>query len=112
MLGRMTPSLGMQPEHYMQDPQIYQQQKLHQQAIQGQMTLFPEWKNNGMLYHMHSEAALGGVSSGVLPLPAVINDELGGGMQGASEGGYGQGRSAGLEPRHNEMIQGRYETVS
>jgi len=80
----------------MQDPQIYQQQKLHQQAIQGQMTLFPEWKNNGMLYHMHSEAALGGVSSGGLPLPAGINDELGGGMQGASEGGYGQGRSAGM----------------
>ncbi|TKY61218.1 GRF1-interacting factor 3 [Spatholobus suberectus] len=125
MPPQMTPPLGMQPEYcmqpenYMQHPQAVAmaqqqgicppnmplqfgnpQQQLHQQAIQGQMALRPEWINNDM-YPMHSEAALGVGSCGGPPSTAGPHDALGRSMQGASEGGDGHGNSAAVHNLSN-----------
>ncbi|KAJ1408369.1 SS18 family [Sesbania bispinosa] len=119
MPPQMAPHPAMQPGFYMQHPQAAamaqqqglfaqkmplqfgnphqmqdQQQQLHQQAIQGQMGLRPGGINNGM-HPMHSEAALGGGSSGGPPSATGPNDGRGGSKQDASEaGGDGQGSSA------------------
>ncbi|KAJ1390814.1 SS18 family [Sesbania bispinosa] len=93
--GIFTPKMALQfgNPHQMQDPQ----QQLHQQAIQGQMGLRPRGINNGM-HPMHSEATLGGGSSGGPPATTAPNDVRGGSKQDASEagtaGGDGQRNSA------------------
>lgn len=79
--------------HQMQDPQ----QQLHQQAIHAQMGMRPPGGINNGMHPMHSEAALGGGTSGVPPSSGP-NDVRGGGKQDAAEagtaGGDGQGSSA------------------
>ncbi|KHG03366.1 Protein SSXT [Gossypium arboreum] len=99
----MSQQPGMYPQkvplqfnspHQMQDPQhlLYQQ---HQQAMQGQMGIRPGGPNNSM-HPMHSEASLGGGSSGGPPQPSGPSDGRAGNKQEGSEaGGNGQGSTTG-----------------
>ncbi|KAA8520789.1 hypothetical protein F0562_014939 [Nyssa sinensis] len=81
--------------HQMQDQQQLHLQ--HQQAIQGQMGVRPGGANNGM-HPTHTEATLGGGSSGAPPPTAGLSDVRGGNKQDAPEAGTagtnGQGSSA------------------
>ncbi|GMY09064.1 GRF1-interacting factor 3-like [Fagus crenata] len=80
--------------HQIQDPQQQLHQQ-HQQAIQGQMAMRAGGANNG-LHPMHTEATLGGGSSG--PSIGGPNDVRGGSKQDGSEvgtvGADGHGSSA------------------
>ncbi|RDX73834.1 GRF1-interacting factor 3, partial [Mucuna pruriens] len=100
---KTQPVYYMQPQYYMQHPQA--EAMAQQQGIlppnmplhfgNPQQQLHQEWINKDMYpIPMHSEAAHVGVSSGDPPLTAGSNDALGGSMQGASEGGDGQGNSS------------------
>ncbi|KAG8475190.1 hypothetical protein CXB51_031768 [Gossypium anomalum] len=102
----MSQQPGMYPQkvplqfsspHQMQDPQhlLYQQHQQHQQAMQGQMGIRPGGPNNSM-HPMHSEASLGGGSSGGPPQPSGPSDGRAGNKQEGSEaGGNGQGSTTG-----------------
>ncbi|XP_057979808.1 GRF1-interacting factor 3 [Malania oleifera] len=96
--GIFSPKLPLQfnNPHQIQDPQQQLHQQ-HQQAMQGQMGIRPGGANNGM-HTMHSEAALGGGSTGGPSQSAGPNDVRGGTKQDASEavitGADGQGSSA------------------
>ncbi|PSS03903.1 GRF1-interacting factor like [Actinidia chinensis var. chinensis] len=80
-------------EHLQQQQQQQQMYQHHQQAIQGQMGMRPGGTNNGM-HPQHTEAALGGGSSGVAAPSAGQGDVRGGLKQDASGAGAdGQGSS-------------------
>ncbi|XP_068487202.1 GRF1-interacting factor 2-like [Phaseolus vulgaris] len=99
----------MQPEYYMQHPQIAApaqqlrisppnmplqfanpQQQLHQHPVQGQVALRGGWIGNGT-NPRYGETAFGGGKSGGSNSTASLNDACGGSMQGPSDGRDGQG---------------------
>ncbi|PSS23508.1 GRF1-interacting factor like [Actinidia chinensis var. chinensis] len=79
-----------QLQEHLQQQQMYQH---HQQAIQGQMGMRPRGTNNGM-HPQHTEATLGGGSSGIAAPSAGLGDVRGGSKQDTSGAGTdGQGSS-------------------